>query len=155
MRFLCLLGRVPNAPINRSLTTSATQRIPLRASQSTSQTQTFNGLSNRTFTTTPLLRKGNTMGKIKTQSFTGISWNATMLFILTAAGLMVYFRVEKERLQRKQIREMSKGVGKPRVGGPFVLRDLDGKEVTEEDLKGRYSFVCLRPLLYNSMVAAC
>ena len=95
------------------------------------------------------------MGKIKTQSFTGISWNATMLFILTAAGLMVYFRVEKERLQRKQIREMSKGVGKPRVGGPFVLRDLDGKEVTEEDLKGRYSFVCLRPLLYNSMVAAC
>ncbi|GMF68377.1 unnamed protein product [Aspergillus oryzae] len=36
---------------------------------------------------------------------------------------------------------MSKGVGRPKVGGPFVLKDLDGKQFTDEDLKGKYSFV--------------
>lgn len=57
--------------------------------------------------------------------------------------MIVYFRVEKERLERKRIAEMSKGVGRPKVGGPFVLRDLKGEIFTEEALKGRYSFVCL------------
>ena len=162
MRFISrILGRVPSSPISRPVTTSATQRIlPLRPSKSTCQTQTFNGLSKRGFaTSTPLRNKpnpmGKPMGKVKTQNFTGISWNATMLFILTAAGLMVYFRVEKERLQRKQIREMSKGVGKPKVGGPFVLRDLDGNEVTEEELKGKYAFVYLFHILYNTTVPLC
>lgn len=55
--------------------------------------------------------------------------------------MIVYFRVEKERLERKRIAEMSKGVGRPKVGGPFVLRDLKGEIFTEEALKGRYSFV--------------
>lgn len=63
------------------------------------------------------------------------------MFVLTGAGMMIYFRVEKARLERKRIAEMSKGVGRPKVGGPFVLKDLDGKEFTEEDLKGKYSFV--------------
>lgn len=63
--------------------------------------------------------------------------------MLTGAGMIVYFRVEKERLERKRIAEMSKGVGRPKVGGPFVLRDLNGEVFTEEALKGRYSFVCL------------
>jgi hypothetical protein len=55
--------------------------------------------------------------------------------------MIVYFRYERGRLERKRIAEMSKGVGKPKVGGPFVLKDLDGKVFTDEDLKGRYSFV--------------
>lgn len=55
--------------------------------------------------------------------------------------MIVYFQVEKERLARKRVAEMSKGVGRPKVGGPFVLRDLEGKEFTAEDLKGKYSFV--------------
>lgn len=82
------------------------------------------------------------MGQIKARNTTGpFSWKAGMLFVLTGAGLLLYFRVEKERLERKRVTEMSKGVGKPKVGGPFTLRDLDGNEVTEECLKGRYSFV--------------
>ena len=42
---------------------------------------------------------------------------------------------------------MNKGVGKPKVGGPFVLTDLEGKVFTEEELRGRYSFVCF-PLYF-------
>lgn len=36
---------------------------------------------------------------------------------------------------------MSKGYGKPKVGGPFTLRDLDGNEITEKDLLGKYTLV--------------
>ena len=44
-------------------------------------------------------------------------------------------------MERKRIVEMSKGYGKPKVGGPFTLKDLEGKEVTEKDLLGKYSIV--------------
>jgi protein SCO1/2 len=83
------------------------------------------------------------MGQLRARNATGpFSWKAALLFVLTGAGMIVYFRVEKERLERKRIAEMSKGVGRPKVGGPFTLMDLDGREFTAEDLKGKYSFVC-------------
>ena len=56
--------------------------------------------------------------------------------------MIFYFQYEKARLERKRIVEMSKGYGKPRVGGPFVLKTLDGSEVTEDMLKGKYTLVC-------------
>lgn len=82
------------------------------------------------------------MSQLRARNATGpFSWQAALLFVVTGAGMIMYFRYEKARLERKRIAEMSKGVGKPKVGGPFVLKDLDGKEFTEEDLKGKYSFV--------------
>lgn len=36
---------------------------------------------------------------------------------------------------------MSKGYGKPKVGGPFVLKDLDGNDYTHDDMKGKYAIV--------------
>ena len=36
---------------------------------------------------------------------------------------------------------MSKGYGKPKVGGPFTLRDLTGKDFTEKELLGKYTMV--------------
>ncbi|KMU88797.1 hypothetical protein CIHG_06464 [Coccidioides immitis H538.4] len=48
---------------------------------------------------------------------------------------------EKARLERERIVQMSKGVGKPKVGGPFILKDLDGNVFTEEQLKGKYNFI--------------
>lgn len=83
------------------------------------------------------------MEQLRTRASTGpFSWKAGLLFVLTGAGLVVYFQYEKARLERQRVAEMSKGVGKPQVGGPFVLRDLEGSEVTDEMLKGKYSFVC-------------
>jgi protein SCO1/2 len=94
------------------------------------------------FSTSAFRAKGKTMGQMRQRHNTGpFSWKAALLFVLTGAGMMLYFRVEKARLERKRMAEMSKGVGRPKVGGPFVLKDLDGKEFTEEDLKGKYSFV--------------
>ena len=64
-----------------------------------------------------------------------------MVFLLVAAGMVFYFRVEKQRLERQRIVEASKGVGKPKVGGKFELVDHNGKTFTEEDMKGGYSLV--------------
>lgn len=94
------------------------------------------------FSTSAIREKQKTMGQLRQRNATGpFSWKAALLFVLTGAGMMLYFRVEKARLERKRMTEMSKGVGKPKVGGPFVLKDLEGKEFTAEDLKGKYSFV--------------
>lgn len=44
-------------------------------------------------------------------------------------------------MARKRIAEATKGIGKPKVGGPFQLLDHQGRPFTSEDLKGKYSLV--------------
>ncbi|KAK5221698.1 Cu-binding protein [Exophiala xenobiotica] len=63
------------------------------------------------------------------------------LFIGVGAAMVFYFQYEKARLERKRIVEMSKGYGKPKVGGSFTLKDLDGNDFTEKDLLGKYSMI--------------
>lgn len=134
------LIRASNRSISRPLPTVT---IPHSRPQPQQPAKTTLPSSRRLFSSTPQPNKPKTMAQIKARNTTGpFSWKAGMLFVLTGAGLLLYFRVEKERLERKRVTEMSKGVGKPRVGGPFTLRDLDGNVVTEEALKGKYSFVC-------------
>ncbi|KAI9784498.1 MAG: Cu-binding protein [Peltula sp. TS41687] len=69
------------------------------------------------------------------------SWKAGVLFILSGIGLILYFRYEKARMARKRIAEATKGIGKPKVGGPFQLLDHRGRPFTSEHLKGKYSLV--------------
>lgn len=45
------------------------------------------------------------------------------------------------RMERKRVAEAAKGVGKPKVGGPFNLVDQDGNPFIAEDLKGKYALV--------------
>jgi protein SCO1/2 len=45
-------------------------------------------------------------------------------------------------MERLRIAEAAKGVGKPKVGGPFALLDQNGKIFdSERDMKGRYALV--------------
>lgn len=118
----------------------------IRASPSPSQSWRRQTLQLCPFSTSPQPRrkKAPTMGQMKSRYSNGpFSWKAAVLLVLTGAGMLVYFQREKERLERRRIAELSKGVGRPKVGGPFVLKDLDGKVFTDADLKGKYSFVCL------------
>src|SRR5690606_3430741 len=55
--------------------------------------------------------------------------------------LIGYFRYEKQRIERERIRDQSKAVGKPRLGGPFKLIDQNGNEYTEKELEGRFKLV--------------
>ncbi|KAK8230418.1 SCO1/SenC-domain-containing protein [Phyllosticta capitalensis] len=66
---------------------------------------------------------------------------SAVLFFSVGAGLVVYFRYEKERMERQRIAEQTKGVGRPKVGGPFELVDQNGKKFTSEDMKGKYALV--------------
>lgn len=143
---------IESAPSQRILpllrnTTQSQCRAYTQAQRPRCERNVQASLSTRSnFSTTALRARAKTMGQLKQRNSTGpFSWKAALLFVLTGAGMMIYFRVEKARLERKRIAEMSKGVGKPKVGGPFVLTDLDGKEFTAEDLKGKYSFVSWLP----------
>lgn len=137
------LGRAPCSPLRQATTTRILRLRPHPQTQQPSPSPFQPAATNsRSFTTTPFRGKAKTIGQLKARQTTGpFSWKAGALFVLTAAGLVIYFRVEKARLERQRVAEMSKGVGKPKVGGPFTLRDLEGKEFSAEDLKGRYSFV--------------
>jgi hypothetical protein len=65
-----------------------------------------------------------------------------LLFLGTGAGMAVFFRYEKARMERRRIAEASKGVGKPKVGGPFELVDQDGRGWDSEvEMRGRFGLV--------------
>lgn len=44
-------------------------------------------------------------------------------------------------MERKRIADAAKGVGKPKVGGPFELVDQKGGAFSDTDLKGKYALV--------------
>ncbi|KAL1954895.1 hypothetical protein VTO42DRAFT_484 [Malbranchea cinnamomea] len=142
----------PSAPLLTSSLSASSRNSAFRSfrssklSSSTSSRSSQYHLSQHAFsshrdfsTTRPVLK---TVQQLKARNSTGpFSWKAAALFLATGACLIVYFQYEKARLERKRIAEMSKGVGRPKVGGPFVLKDLNGNVFTEQNLKGKYSFV--------------
>ena len=44
-------------------------------------------------------------------------------------------------MERKRVAEAAKGVGRPKVGGPFELVDQRGERWGDERMRGRYSLV--------------
>jgi protein SCO1 len=71
-----------------------------------------------------------------------LTFKAGVLFLVAGAGIIFYFREERSRLDRKKVAEQTKGIGKPKVGGPFDLIDDEGKPFTDRDMRGKYSLVC-------------
>lgn len=55
--------------------------------------------------------------------------------------MIVYFRHEKARMERRQVAKATKGVGRPKVGGDFSLTNQNGEPFSSEDMKGKYSLV--------------
>ncbi|VBB72910.1 Putative mitochondrial protein SCO1 precursor [Podospora comata] len=132
-----VLPRAATRQCLRSLSTASNMaaRRPTTSCLPKPQAQTYQPLVQRRF-------KFKTMEEAKSRYRSGpFSWKAGILFLMTGAGLLFYFEKEKERMQRKRIAESTKGVGRPKVGGPFSLIDQNGNTVTDEDLKGRYSLV--------------
>jgi len=70
-----------------------------------------------------------------------LTLKAGVLFVVTGFAIIMYFREEKARLERKRIAEQTKGIGKPKVGGPFKLVDHNGKEFTDKDMRDKYGLV--------------
>lgn len=126
---------------SRCLHSTARQQLPspLRA---TAQKPQHQHLRARHFSTTASQRKYKTVQQAESRYRSGpFSWAAGALFLLSGAGLIVYFQYEKARMERKRIAEATKGIGKPKVGGSFNLVDQDGKPFADEKLRGKYALV--------------
>jgi hypothetical protein len=96
----------------------------------------------RTFSNSTPRYKLNTIEQVRARNKGGpFNLVAGLLFVATAGGLYIYFTQEKERMARKRIADQTKGVGKPKVGGPFELVDHHGNKITHEDLQGKYTLV--------------
>jgi protein SCO1/2 len=52
-------------------------------------------------------------------------------------------------MERKRVAEAAKGVGRPKVGGPFSLVNQDGQTFTEGDIKGKYALVSSKISFYK------
>lgn len=99
-------------------------------------------LRHRHFSSTTRSQKYKTVEQAESRYRSGpFSWAAGVLFLLSGAGLIVYFRYEKARMERKRIAEATKGIGKPKVGGSFKLVDQDGRPFADERLRGKYALV--------------
>ncbi|KAH0562518.1 hypothetical protein GP486_002793 [Trichoglossum hirsutum] len=133
-------------------TSTGPQRIPQSQSQSQSRSapeaRLQLGLSCwrrehvRDFSSTKPQQKFKTVQEAKSRYRSGpFSWKAGALFLLSGAGMILYFRYEKARIERKRIADATKGVGKPKVGGKFELVDQDGHPYTDEDMKGKFALV--------------
>ena len=74
-----------------------------------------------------------------TQPFT---LKAGAVFVATGVGLWYYFQSEKEKVrERKRMETAAARVGRPKIGGPFLLTDQDGKPFSDKDLLGKWSMV--------------
>jgi len=130
-----ILGRMPIRQCQRCYASSALQPKQLRPAAPSIPFQSRQPLVQRRW-------KSRTIEQLKSRNSTGpFSWKAGLLFVATCAGLVWYFEYEKGRMQRKRIADASKGVGRPKVGGPFELVDQNGKPFSSEMMKGKYSLV--------------
>ncbi|KAF9368887.1 Cu-binding protein [Podila verticillata] len=75
-----------------------------------------------------------------------LNWRTLAVFSVTGAGLLYYFRQEKQRVEeaREEEAKLAKAsatYGKPKIGGPFSLIDQNGVRTTNNDFKGRYMLI--------------
>ncbi|GAA6004880.1 hypothetical protein JCM10207_008440 [Rhodosporidiobolus poonsookiae] len=67
---------------------------------------------------------------------------AGALFVATGLGLYFYFESEKAKIQERKRQENAQArVGRPKIGGPFLLTNQDGKQFGDQDLLGKWSMV--------------
>ncbi|MCJ1228571.1 Cu-binding protein [Toensbergia leucococca] len=95
----------------------------------------------RTFTATPS-NPYKTIQEARSRHRSGpFSFRGAIVFLTAGAGMIFYFQYEKARMERKRIADAAKGVGRPKVGGPFQLLDQEGNEFGEGDMRGKFSLV--------------
>jgi protein SCO1/2 len=125
----------------------------------------------RNFSQSASRSKLKTIDQIRARNKGGpFNLTAAILFVAAGGGLWAYFTYEKERMARKRIAEQTKGIGKPKVGGPFHLKDHNGQPFSNEDMLGKYSLVYFgfthcpdicpdeldkMALMYDKVVAEC
>jgi protein SCO1/2 len=60
--------------------------------------------------------------------------------VLTAGGIVAFYNIEKDR-KTKALAKNVKSVGKPALGGPWVLVDQDGIPRTDASYRGNFAIL--------------
>lgn len=69
----------------------------------------------------------------------GMSWKALFITLSIVGGGYLYFKEEKKRvMEEKHYREKT---GRPDIGGPFSMKDIEGNEVNGKDLLGHWTML--------------
>ncbi|KNG47507.1 SCO1 protein [Stemphylium lycopersici] len=130
------------SPRNATARNTTCLRELQRAQNGSGQTASSHQGQTRTFSQSASRRALKTIDQIRARNKGGpFNLTAAILFVAAGGGLWAYFTYEKERLARKRIAEQTKGMGKPKVGGPFQLIDHTGQPFSNEDMLGKYSLV--------------
>lgn len=66
------------------------------------------------------------------------SWKAVLFLIVAGGAATFWFKREKERIKLQKEADSKRSYGKPLVGGSFKLRDTNGNEFTNENLKNSH-----------------
>ncbi|XP_063900446.1 uncharacterized protein LOC135120016 [Zophobas morio] len=66
-------------------------------------------------------------------------WKSLSLFLVIGGAVYFYFKSEKKRVLEERRYKDSRG--RPDVGGSFVLKDHEGRTVTENDLKNKWTLI--------------
>lgn len=85
--------------------------------------------------------KGEATGVETTNSIEFSTGKAIALFLIVGGASYYIFTNEKKKLQARKEAEANRGYGKPSLGGPFTLVDVDGNEFTQDNLKGKFSII--------------
>ncbi|KAL7571124.1 hypothetical protein ACA910_014730 [Epithemia clementina (nom. ined.)] len=82
-------------------------------------------------------RTGAAAVDVFAENKTPVTWTMLFLIGVAAASAVAYYRIERERrLERAMGKIVS--TGKPAIGGPWSLVDLQGNLVTEQSFKGKW-----------------
>ncbi|KAF7732864.1 Cu-binding protein, partial [Apophysomyces ossiformis] len=73
------------------------------------------------------------------------TWKSAVVLVATGIGLVAYFKNEKERLRQLRLekdREMSRSFGRPNIGAPFTLTEVNSnKPMSSNTFLGQYYMV--------------
>ena len=70
-----------------------------------------------------------------------VTWTSFVLVGLAGAALVYYFQQERKKHRLESEAKRNRGMGVPKIGGPFSLVDTNGKRWTQDDLKGRWTII--------------
>jgi hypothetical protein len=70
-----------------------------------------------------------------------ITWTSLTITGIVAAGLMAYYQIEKENRREAASGKVVETVGKPALGGPWVLVDQDGVPRTDASYFGQFQIL--------------
>lgn len=124
-------GRPPSPrvlPNNNNSTNKATKKLPVQPHPLAQQASTAGS------------GRGSPGGFFNLQNRTPVTWTSLFVVGVAAASAVAYYKIERERRLETAMGKVV-STGKPAIGGPWSLVDMDGNLVTEQSFIGKWTLL--------------